>query len=155
MNIELELAFYGQVPQKYLDFMLKTFPQTLEGQWMHCLEYSIKMMGPFPELLLKQGYVYSHENIDNYNPKYPKQYTHAWLETAEGIIVDPSVLQFMNLGKLEYVECVPSGCCMGCGQFFFEKKDTYCGNCEWSEGGSKSITTTGINSCTLLCRFHE
>jgi len=71
LPIEHELIYYGMVPQKYVDYMLETFPQTLEGQWLHCLEFSIRMMGEFPELLLKQGYVYSHENIDNHNPRYP------------------------------------------------------------------------------------
>ena len=133
LPIEHELIYYGMVPQKYVDYMLETFPQTLEGQWLHCLEFSIRMMGEFPELLLKQGYVYSHENIDNHNPRYPKQYTHAWNETADGVIVDASVLQFSNLGELIYEVGFPTGVCMGCGQFLFAEREGYCGNCEWSE----------------------
>lgn len=125
---------YNGVPDVYVRFMKSHFPQTLQGQWLNCREFSIRMFRYFTELEMKIGYVYSHQNIDNYSKKYPKQYPHCWLETEDGVKVDPTVLQFALLGELHYVETglSPSGSCMGCGNLLFEKRD-YCGKCEWSE----------------------
>lgn len=119
--------------EHYEIYMSETFPQDPNAQWLKCLEFSTKMNAQFPELTLRKGYVYSLENEDNSSENYSKQYPHAWLTSPTGELLDPTVLQFCLLGKLEYVETEHLQFkCMGCGQF--QPADTeYCGTCEYSE----------------------
>lgn len=125
--------------EKYAEYMQRTFPQSLYGQWNQCVEFCKKMQADFPELVLKRGYVYSHQNVDNSDPRYPKQYPHFWLETFDGIKVDPTVLQFSLLGELHYVEIGDKpylGNCSGCGVMCFEPKygedGLECSKCHWT-----------------------
>jgi hypothetical protein len=97
------------------------------------------MMQAFPELSRRNGVVFSYENLDNVNPKYPKQYPHAWLVTEKGYIVDPTRSQFDLLGELQYKELDPCNeirKCMGCGVYYdagVARNSAFCGKCEWSE----------------------
>jgi hypothetical protein len=134
------LDYYEGIPSQYLDYMLASFPQTRLDQWLKCLEFSEKMQGKFPELELKKGYVFSHENIDNHDPDHPVQYAHAWLLDETGLKIDPTVLQFSLLGELQYVEAGhPTGKCMGCGDMMYDNQYVYCGKCKWGKKKKRSV----------------
>ena len=116
--------------QKYFDYMTSKFPQDPKKQAQKCVVFSKRMAKEFPELSFKWGYVYSNSNPAN---KYPTQYTHAWLEAPCGTIIDPTVLQFINLDALLYVETIHTEYkCCGCGQFM-EHNVRYCGKCGFDE----------------------
>ncbi len=73
-----------------------------------------------PHLKVVQGIVYSHENPDNFNENL-QEYGHAWLETPNGSILDPTAAQFHLLGSLTYEkkEHLPTGRCWICGKARF------------------------------------
>lgn len=121
---------------KYEQYMQDTFSQDPNEQWLKCVDWCKQMQKEFPELRLVKGCVYSHQNLDNISSRYPKQYPHAWLETAEGKKIDPTVLQFSLLGKLIYDEWETppeTRPCNGCGQYHWKKGSIVCGECEWSD----------------------
>ena len=100
-----------------------------------CLEATEKMVKEFPELRVAKGVVWSKTNPDNFHPKFFKQYEHAWCVTPEGEVVDPTVDQYVLIGKVEYKEfdlSKPISKCKGCGQYF-EGKGVVCGECGYTE----------------------
>lgn len=135
------------IDPKYLEYMERTFPQGMYEQWNKCFQFCKKMNKDFPELVMRRGYVYSHQNLDNNDPRYPKQYTHFWLETEDGSIVDPTIKQFSLLGELHYVNVgkLPyQGICNGCGQLLFSEETPrtdedglICGKCHWTNPAAK------------------
>jgi hypothetical protein len=102
-----------------------------------CVEACAHMIELFPELNLKKGLVHSQDNIDNPNDEYPRQYQHCWLETEDGTIVDPTIMQYINISPIvykEFGEVSEMRKCYGCGMFH-TKASVYCGECRWSDDG--------------------
>jgi len=148
-----ELYCKDQIDSKYTQYMAGTFATDAKGQWNKCLAYCLKMKEEFPELTLKKGYVYSHQNIDNANPGFPRQYPHAWLTDPNGYIIDPTVLQFSLLGELIYVEADMEKLryrCEGCGQHCEHR---FCGKCPWSEPEPHQAFITDIQKLLVSLKF--
>lgn len=105
----------------YIGYILKNVPSAPERQAGKCLFYSTEMQKVFPELIMKRGYVSSSENLDNFPELgYDRQYPHVWLETKDGVVIDPTANQFINLGELDYTELMhPEKLkkCFGCGRY--------------------------------------
>ena len=110
--------------ERYTKYIMDSFPaDDPMAAWGKCVEFSEKMKQDFPELILVKGYVSSPENPDNNRyAGYDKQYTHQWLRTADGVIVDPTAAQFSLLGKLNYQEFegVFTGWCQECGIIVYD-----------------------------------
>ncbi|MGR5367083.1 hypothetical protein [Photobacterium damselae] len=91
--------------ETYSKYIRDNVPNDPYEQSGKCLKYSTEMHKAFPELIIKRGYVSSPENLDNFAELgYDRQYPHVWLETEDGVIIDPTVNQFILLGKLDYTE---------------------------------------------------
>lgn len=79
-----------------------------------CDVATLEMQNQFPELIRVRGHV--EVPFQNKNPE------HWWLKTENGIIVDPTELQFGCV--LKYIELdesmpEPIGKCMNCGEYVF------------------------------------
>ena len=100
---------------KYINDNFPKDPFLLEGK---CVDFSRKMNKCFPELIFVFGLVESEFNNDNFEfngKKIIKQYPHAWLETFDGNILDPTINQFILIKNIKYKK--------------FKKDDTYTGSC--------------------------
>lgn len=112
--------------QKYLEWIESNVPsdETGFGNAGKCLEFSSRMVEAFPELILCKGVVFSRSNPDNYTRANYKEYLHAWVQTQDGTIFDPTKNQFALLGELEYmrfpddVDQVEK--CINCGRYFYD-----------------------------------
>jgi hypothetical protein len=118
---------------KYEQWINANVPRDVFGQAGQCTHFSPLMAKEFPELKIKTGVVWSHENTDNHG-KVQKQYPHMWLEDPQGNIVDPTVGQFMLLGELVYEEAPEDtkvmNKCMNCGRYFYKKGYACSAACE-------------------------
>ena len=79
-----------------------------------CQEYCDTMGEIFPELIQKRGF---------YHDVIWGRRMHFWMETPEGDIIDPTVVQFPTKGSGEYEalegDALPIGRCMNCGELVF------------------------------------
>ena len=117
------------IDMRWMDWCLAHVPQTFEGQLRECTRYVPMMAQDFPELTICKGVVSSADNPDNIGTGR-KEYPHMWLKTKEGVIVDPTGMQFNALGKLDYRE-FPEGTkslsrCMNCGKYFADSQSIIC-----------------------------
>ena len=87
-----------------------------------CKHYSELMVKVFPELRLAKGWYIDPTCI---------QHPHWWCVTPQGIIIDPTVEQFMLGGTYkEYDGPEPTGRCYNCGALVFEMRNFCSGDCE-------------------------
>ena len=103
-----------------------------------CLSSCRDMQSVFPELMLVRGgvvnvaWMVDHDSgqpaIDLINPDDG----HFWLETEDGLIVDPTRKQFCE-GELHYIafneslaHTLPTGKCMNCGNHCYEGRTMLC-----------------------------
>jgi hypothetical protein len=71
--------------QKYLDWIEAEYGDKSDA-WMSCMctPISLRMKRQFPELLLMSGDAVTADNV----------YEHTWLQTEDGLIIDPTERQF-------------------------------------------------------------
>lgn len=92
-----------------------------------CRDYSHAMAAAFPELKLVRGHY-----IDLYNGTPDP---HWWLETSEGEKVDPTLAQFLDGGRGQYIPWdesnpEPTGKCMNCGGYCYDNAHHCSDACE-------------------------
>lgn len=78
--------------ERYRDWIARYVARHGGDVWMRCLEASEEMVATFPELRLVKGTAVSTVS--------GKRWCHAWVETAEGEVLDPTATQF--LGRVTY-----------------------------------------------------
>lgn len=109
--------FPEQVCATILDRYKKVLPNTdCSGK---CLQFCEILVKEFPdELRLVKGVVTGSNG---------KEYAHAWCETRECIIIDPTVEQYCNILPLKYKEFKGEATgqyrCANCGKVFFNTED--------------------------------
>jgi len=84
-----------------------------------CEIHSKKMKAIFPELVLVRGH---------YNCPLDGLSEHWWLKTEDGLIVDPTIVQFVP--GFEYIELdeslpEPTGKCPNCGEYTFNNESLH------------------------------
>lgn len=109
----------------YAEWIADNFP-TYESAYGHCAKATEGMVAVFPELIRVRGHYYDLSWGER---------EHWWCKTADGVIVDPTAHQFPSKGMGHYEELdpnapVPTGKCMGCGEYVYNS-DTFCSSsCE-------------------------
>lgn len=77
-----------------------------------CCDYSLAMSRAFPELRVAKGW---------YIDLFCVPHQHWWCVTPDGIIVDPTVAQFLMGGTYkEYTGEEPTSRCLNCGALIFD-----------------------------------
>lgn len=124
MNSEIE---------KYNMYIIRQGWNEFENVWGLCVEHTKQMQETFSELKIVKGCVWSNNNIDNFGLK-PKKYEHCWLETEDGLIIDPTRTQYHLIEPIEYQhfeeDDLPTGKCSNCGDFCFDGESMCSINCE-------------------------
>lgn len=72
--------------KKWIDENIKTYNDALGN----CYKTCVKMRREFPELKMIRGW---------YKIPNKKKQTHWWLETVDGLIIDPTLIQYSEAGK--------------------------------------------------------
>lgn len=109
---------------EYLEWIRRHVPDDPTGM---CKEMTEAMVAAFPELRRVRGH---------YEPWRGGRFPHWWCLDVDGLVIDPTVIQFVHLGPASYVEHVglePVGKCLNCGDYVPAK----------SEGG--------IDCCSKAC----
>lgn len=95
-----------------------------------CASATIEMQRDFPELKRVRGHVLVP------TPDYPggiKKWPHWWLETEDGILVDPTAAQFpegCDYAPWDEAKGDPTGKCLDCGEYTFNGHSFCNDNCE-------------------------
>ena len=98
---------------KYSNWIIE-YNRRVGNVYGKCEQATLEMQQTFPKLIRKRGHV--EVPFQTKNPE------HWWLETTDGIIVDPTELQFSCV--IRYIELdeslpEPIGKCINCGEYVF------------------------------------
>jgi hypothetical protein len=99
--------------EKYAAF-LNAHRKPMYDDWGNCKENCLKMQEEFPELELIRGHVLTAHD--------PKEWTHWWLQSPEGEVVDPTVSSTLILAYMPWEEGSqePIGKCPNCGEYCYD-----------------------------------
>ena len=101
--------------EPYHTWMEQHGPRNFREAYGQCKKYTDLMAAAFPNLKVRAGYYHCYV--------WGKR-QHWWLETENGIVIDPTAMQFPSEGTCEY-EFVeegerPIGRCINCGGDVFK-----------------------------------
>ena len=115
----LHYTLSSEVINKYLDWIRVNYP-TSESALLQCAQATSRMVEEFPELKRVRGLAHVKEPYD----LNPTQTPHWWLETSEGVVIDPTEHQYpteiLKYDPVDESKGDPTGKCPNCGGLCYE-----------------------------------